>query len=193
MDYKIKNVEVVRYPVLRVTFDDGLAGEYDLTDLIADGPIFEPLKDREFFRTVAVGEYGHTFGWNLNDIGNEIDFCPDATRILIETQKVEELAERYRLSRSAAEWRPSPLLKRGESPMASYDLVVIGSGPGGYVAPSGPESSRDAVHREGCDARRHVPQCRLHPVEGAPPHLRAVREGGRTISPPSASRSAPRS
>ena len=103
MHYRIKSVEVVSYPVLRVTFDDGLSGEYDLTELIARGPIFEPLRDREFFKTVAVGEYGHPFGWNLNDIGNEIDFCPDATRIAIETKKVEELAERYRSSRVAAE------------------------------------------------------------------------------------------
>jgi hypothetical protein len=101
--YRIKSVEVMRYPVLRVTFDDGLSGEYDLTDLIARGPVFAPLKDEAYFRTVAVGEYGHTFGWNLDDLGNEIDFCPDATRILIETRKVEELANRYRLSRSAAE------------------------------------------------------------------------------------------
>lgn len=103
MNYRIKTVEVVRYPVLRVTFDDGLYGEYDLADLIARGPVFAPLKDKAYFNTVAVGEYGHTFGWNLDDLGHEIDFCPDATRIRIETQKVEELAERYRLNRSAAE------------------------------------------------------------------------------------------
>jgi hypothetical protein len=103
MKYRIKSVEAVRYPVLRVTFDDGLSGEYDLTDLIAKGPAFAPLKDKAYFNTVSVGEHGHTFGWNLNDLGHEIDFCPDATRILIETQKVEELAERYRSSRSAAE------------------------------------------------------------------------------------------
>jgi hypothetical protein len=99
--YRIKSVEVVRYPVLRVTFDDGLSGEYDLTDLIERGPVFAPLKDETYFRTVAVGEYGHTFGWNLDDLGNEIDFCPNSTRIKIETQQVEELA-RYRLTRSAA-------------------------------------------------------------------------------------------
>jgi uncharacterized protein DUF2442 len=103
MNYRIKNVEVVRYPVLRVTFDDGLSGEYDLSDLIADGPAFTRLKDKDYFNTVAVGEHGHTFGWNLDDVGHEIDFCPDATRIRIETQKAEELAERYRQSRSAAE------------------------------------------------------------------------------------------
>ena len=103
MNYRIKSVEVVRYPVLRVTFDDGLSGDYDLSDLIADGPAFAPLKDQDYFNTVSVGDHGYTFGWNLDEFGNEIDFCPDATRILIETQKVEELAARYASNRSAAE------------------------------------------------------------------------------------------
>jgi hypothetical protein len=103
MNYRIKKVEVVRYPVLRVTFDDGVSGEYDLSDMIADGPIFAPLKDQNYFNTVSIGDHGYTFGWNLDDLGHEIDFCPDSTRILIETQKVEELAKRYRSSRSAAE------------------------------------------------------------------------------------------
>jgi hypothetical protein len=103
MNYRIKSVEVVRYPVLRVTFDDGLSGEYDLSDLIATGSAFARLKDQAYFNTVTVGDHGHTFGWNLDDIGHEIDFCPDATRIQIETQKAEELAEHYRLSRPAAE------------------------------------------------------------------------------------------
>lgn len=93
----------MRYPVLRITFDDGLSGDYDMTDMIAKAPLFAPLKEEAYFNAVTVGENGHTFGWSLNDPGNEIDFCPDAMRIQIETQKVEELAERYRLSRSAAE------------------------------------------------------------------------------------------
>jgi len=103
MNVRIKSVEVVRCPVLRVTFEDGLSGEYDLSDLIARGPAFARLKDEAYFNTVSVGEHGRTFGWSLDDLGNEIDFCPDATRIRIETQKVEELAARYRPSRSAAE------------------------------------------------------------------------------------------
>jgi len=103
MNHRIKSVEIVRYPVLRVTFDDGLSGEFDLSDLIADGPAFARLKEEAYFKTASVGEHGHTFGWNLDDLGHEIDFCPDSTRIRIETQKVEELANRYRLSRPAAE------------------------------------------------------------------------------------------
>jgi hypothetical protein len=88
---------------LRITFDDGLSGEYDLSDLIEEGPAFARLKDEAYFKTVTVGEHGHTFGWNLDDLGHEIDFCPDTTRILIETQKVEKLANRYQRNRSAAE------------------------------------------------------------------------------------------
>ena len=81
----------------------GFSGEYDLSELIADGPAFARLKDRDYFKTVSVGEHGHTFGWNLDDLGHEIDFCPDATRIRIETKIVEELASRFRARRSAAE------------------------------------------------------------------------------------------
>ncbi len=103
MNYRIADVSVVRYPVLQVTFDDGLSGEYDLSHLIAKGPVFEPLKDEAFFAQVAVDPQGGTFGWNLNDPGHEIDFCPDATRIKIEEQKVNELADRYRASHAAAE------------------------------------------------------------------------------------------
>jgi Protein of unknown function (DUF2442) len=103
MNYRIKSVEAIRYPVLRITFDDGLSGEYDLSTLIDAGPIFAPLKDEAYFRTVSVAPYGHSFGWNLDEVGHEIDFCPDATRIRIETQMVEELASRYRDRRSAAE------------------------------------------------------------------------------------------
>jgi Protein of unknown function (DUF2442) len=103
MNYRIKSVEAVRYPVLRVTFDDGLSGEYDLTESIATGQIFAPLQDEAYFHKVAVAEYGHSFGWNLDQPGEEIDFCPDATRIKIETQIVEELASRYRARRFAAE------------------------------------------------------------------------------------------
>lgn len=101
--HRIAAVEAVRYPVLKVTFDDGLSGEYDLTDLIGAGPMFEPLKDKAYFQTVAVAPYGHSFGWNLDDEGNEIDFCPDSTRIHIETRMVEDLASRYRGRQAAAE------------------------------------------------------------------------------------------
>ena len=103
MNYRIADVSVVRYPVLKITFSDGLSGEYDLSELIARGPVFAPLKDEAYFAQVAVGARGSTFGWNLDDPGNELDFCPDATRIKIEDQKVNELADRYVARLAAAE------------------------------------------------------------------------------------------
>jgi hypothetical protein len=100
--HRIASVEALRYPTIRVTFDDGIAGILDLTDHIANGPVFAPLKDETYFRTVAVGQDGWTFGWNLDDLGHEIDFCPNAARIQVETQIVEELARRFESTRAAA-------------------------------------------------------------------------------------------
>ena len=100
--HRIASVQPVQYPTLRITFDDGVGGILDLSDLIADGAIFAPLKDQAYFRTVSVGEDGWTFGWNLHALGHEIDFCPDATRIRIETQIVEDLADRYASTHAAA-------------------------------------------------------------------------------------------
>lgn len=103
MKYRIEDVEAVRYPVVRVTFDDGLSGEYDLTGSTGRGETPSPLKDPAYFKTVAVGPDGRSFGWNLDEVGHEIDFCPDATRITIESAIVEQLAANYAANRSAAE------------------------------------------------------------------------------------------
>jgi hypothetical protein len=101
--YRIISADPIRYPVLRITFDDGYAGDYDLGTLIASGPLFEKLKDPEFFKNVAVAEDGRGFGWDLDVLGREIDFCPDATRITLETNHVSALADEYERQRPAAE------------------------------------------------------------------------------------------
>ena|SRR6266480_3641838 len=101
--YALKSVEVVRYPVLRIEFEDGLSGELDLSDTITSGVMFAPLKDPEYFKRVAIADGGHSFGWNLDEIGGEIDFCADSTRLDIETQIVESAAERHRKRSTAAE------------------------------------------------------------------------------------------
>ena len=103
MTYRVRHAEAVRYPIVRVTFDDGLTGEYDMGAFIGDGPMYQSLKDESYFRTVSAAPDGLSFGWNLAQPGEEIDFCPDAARIAIETQIVENMAARYRLQRSAAE------------------------------------------------------------------------------------------
>lgn len=103
MKYRIEQVEVLRYPVMKVTFDDGLAGEYDLSDWIATDRIAQVLKDPLRFAQVEIGPEGRSFGWNLGEAGHEIDFCSDAVRIKIETDLVERMASDYAASRTAAE------------------------------------------------------------------------------------------
>jgi hypothetical protein len=101
--YAVRSVEAVRYAVLRLVFEDGLTGELDLTDRIASGVAFARLRDPEYFKQVAVADGGHAFGWNLDELGHEIDFCADSARIKIETRIVENAAEQYRKHSTAAE------------------------------------------------------------------------------------------
>lgn len=56
---------------LEVTFDDGTCGVVSLKDRLF-GPVFEPLRDPDFFRRVAVDEFGAVC-WP-----NGADLAPDA-------------------------------------------------------------------------------------------------------------------
>lgn len=101
--YRIAAVATERYPVVTVTFEDGLSGEVDLSEDLARPAAFTPLLDRALFELVELAEGGHAWGWNLDQVGAEIDFCADATRIDIEAQAVHRLAAEYRRQRVAAE------------------------------------------------------------------------------------------
>ena len=79
--------------------------------------------------------------------------------------------------------------ERRDGEPSAYDLVVIGSGPGGYVGRDPRRAARHAgrLRREGPDARRHVPERRLHPEQGAARLERALSPGAATGSPRTAS------
>jgi hypothetical protein len=100
--YRLLRIEVPRFPVLQLTFDDGLEGPFDLQEYIQRGPFFEPLHDEGFFKSVAMAPNGRSFGWRLDQVGREIDFDVDAARIEVETALVEERAERYRRQHTEA-------------------------------------------------------------------------------------------
>jgi hypothetical protein len=68
---RIIRIEVLRPFVLYVEFDDGLAGEYDMTDRLR-GPVFEPLRDPATFAQVQLAEWGAPV-WP-----NGVDIAPDA-------------------------------------------------------------------------------------------------------------------
>jgi hypothetical protein len=94
--YRVTEIMVPAYPVLRLTFEDGLTGDLDLSGDIDRGPVFEPLKDEAFFRSVTLAEDGRSFGWRLDQRGHEIDIGADSSRADIETSLVRQRAARYR-------------------------------------------------------------------------------------------------
>ena len=57
---------------VHLRFADGLAADVDLSYLVGRGPVFEPLRDPEFFRRLRVTEFGDTIEWpNEADIALE--------------------------------------------------------------------------------------------------------------------------
>ena len=68
--------------------------------------------------------------------------------------------------------------------MPTYDLIVIGTGPGGYVCAirAAQLGMKTAVVEKRRHVRRHLPQRRLHPLEGDAACLGALRGGRHTAS-----------
>ena len=61
---------------VEVCFDDGREGVADLTEAI-EGPMFEPLKDPDVFRTLRVDEELRTIVWpNGADLAPEYIYIP---------------------------------------------------------------------------------------------------------------------
>lgn len=66
----IVKVHHVRDHILHVEFDDGVAGEIDLAAYPAKGPVFAPLADLDYFKSVSLA--GGTLSWpNGADISPE--------------------------------------------------------------------------------------------------------------------------
>jgi hypothetical protein len=59
----VTELDVLEGSVLRVTFDDGLTGDVDLSSLPERGPVFEPLRDRHFFAQAYVDPKTRTVSW----------------------------------------------------------------------------------------------------------------------------------
>ena len=58
---------------LRVVYSNGDTVKVDFKPLIAQGGVFAPLGDAEFFKKVSIGEHGRYIQWP-----GELDFCADA-------------------------------------------------------------------------------------------------------------------
>lgn len=69
---------------VRLKFNDGTVGIVDLQASL-DGPVFEPLKDQEYFKRFKLE--GHTLSWD-----NGADFAPEYLKL-----KTEQGSEEQRL------------------------------------------------------------------------------------------------
>jgi len=58
---------------VRVSFEDGLRAEVDLSYLLAYGGVFEPLRDIDYFRQLRADPEAGTIVWP-----NEADIAPEA-------------------------------------------------------------------------------------------------------------------
>jgi len=79
--WNLNEVERIEYRhnyVYHIVFDDGLSGEVDFEPFLGRGPVFEPLKEIEFFKRATV-EAG-TIAWP-----NGADISPESLYEKLET------------------------------------------------------------------------------------------------------------
>jgi hypothetical protein len=82
----LKSVEPVINGVLKLEWLDGLDAVVNIRSLIADGEMFQFLRDDpKRFQTVALAELGHAIFW-LDDSGDEIGLSSNSLRDLAERQ-----------------------------------------------------------------------------------------------------------
>jgi len=74
---KVIDARYVRDYVVWLRFSDGIEGEVDLCDEL-DGEIFQPLRDKKLFRTVALHPEWHTIAWP-----NGADLAPEFLRAAV--------------------------------------------------------------------------------------------------------------
>jgi hypothetical protein len=82
---RITAAECIVQGVLKVTWNDGYEGVVDLRGVIADGELFEHVRNQDNFKNVCVAPCGHSIYWG--EEGNEeVDFGCDRLRELAEEQ-----------------------------------------------------------------------------------------------------------
>jgi hypothetical protein len=79
--HRIIDAKVVQAHVIELRFGDGYTARLDFAPALW-GPIFEPLKDPEYFRRFRLED--DTIRWP-----NDADFCPDVLRFWCESARVK--------------------------------------------------------------------------------------------------------
>ena len=81
---KITVVEVLQGYRLSLTFDDGLSGTVDLSDLVGKG-VFALWRNYHAFEQVQIGSSGELV-W-----GNQVDLCPDSLYLKATAKQPEDI------------------------------------------------------------------------------------------------------
>ncbi len=87
---KVQHIECRHDYVYEIIFDDGLRADVNFAPYLSCGPIFEPLKDIEYFKRAAID--GGTICWP-----NGADISPEGLY-----DKVEGANKRLRTDRPSA-------------------------------------------------------------------------------------------
>lgn len=87
---KVEHIEYSHDYVYRVVFDDDLGADIDFEPYLVRGPIFEPLKDKEYFKKATIA--GGTISWP-----NGADISPESLY-----EKVASAGKRLQSARSSA-------------------------------------------------------------------------------------------
>ena len=77
---RIVAVEVLSFPVVKLTYSDAFIAVMDFSEKISWGEAMLPLRNPEVFKTAHIGSGGASLEW-FGPGGEEIDFCADALRL----------------------------------------------------------------------------------------------------------------
>lgn len=72
---------------LQLTFEDGVTGEVDVSELIEFNGVFAPLKEQDYFKQVRVNPDIGTICWP-----NEADLDPDVLYALVSGEPISEFS-----------------------------------------------------------------------------------------------------